>query len=168
MAGMCLKDKMYEEVNLASEIADNLYLKHFGNYFKQQEKLYLRDQDQSRPVTDEELEKILTELPLEMIEVSEAYAKFQLGEEVIKLRTKEEAVDKTSDAYKEYELMSKIYSSVNERVRKQISFSRELIMSCKKIWDRRKDTDMIVPIGPSVEDSTLPEYTPSSKQTYVK
>ena len=31
MAGMCLKDKMYEEVNLASEIADNLYLKHFGN-----------------------------------------------------------------------------------------------------------------------------------------
>lgn len=161
-----MMDRIEAEVNEASELSDRIYTKYFGSYFLIQQELYQRVQDQSRPITDAELEKVLTELPLELIDVAESYAKFQLGEEVIKLRFKEESADKTSDAYKEYELMSKIYGAVNERVHRQISFSRELIMSCKKIWDRRRDTDNANPVGPV--DTTLPEYKePNKPNTYV-
>lgn len=159
-------ESMEDDINGVSELSDKLYSKHFGNYFKIQQDLYKRIQNNSEPVTDTELEKVLTELPLELIEVSESLSKFQIGQEVVKLRTKEESASKTSLELKEYELMSKIYASVSERVARQISFSRELIMSCKKIWDRRKDTDIVTPIGPV--DTSLPEYVPPAKQTYVK
>ena len=161
---------MLDISNIAKELErhrrSNLYNKYFGQYFHIQKELYRRVQDTDKPITDEELETVLTDLPLELIEVSEALSKFQISQEVVKLRAKEESAKDTSDDIKEYELMSKIYTAVNERVSKKVSFSRELIMSCKKIWDRRKDTDNVTPIGPI--DTSLPEYTPPSKQTYVR
>lgn len=162
---MIIKE-MEDDINGVSELSDKLYNRYFRNYFKIQQDLYKRIQNNSEPVTDTELEKVLTELPLELIEVSEALSKFQIGQEVVKLRTKEESTSKSSLEAKEYELMCKIYTSVSERVARQISFSRELIMSCKKIWDRRKDTDIVTPIGPI--DTSLPEYVPPAKQTYVR
>lgn len=162
---MIIKE-MEDDINGVSELSDKLYNRYFRNYFKIQQDLYKRIQNNSEPITDTELEKVLTELPLELIEVSEALSKFQIGQEVVKLRTKEESTSKSSLEAKEYELMCKIYTSVSERVARQISFSRELIMSCKKIWDRRKDTDIVTPIGPI--DTSLPEYVPPAKQTYVR
>ena len=68
--------------------------------------------------------------------------------------------------------MSKIYNSVNERVRRQISFSRELIMSSKKLWDARRATEDANPIGGVVKEETeLPNYSYDSdarKNVYIK
>ena len=48
-------------------------------------------------------------------------------------------------------------SGIISRVETELTFARELIMSCKKIWDRRKDTDDLIPIS-SIETDHLPDY----------
>lgn len=158
---------MEDDINSVTQFSLQLYDKYFGSYFRSQKELYQRFQDKTRPITDDELEKILTELPLELIEVSEALAQFQISQEVVKLKTKELSKDKNSDSYLESKLMVEIYTAVTERVGREISYSRELIMSSKKIWDRRKDTDVVNPIDPI--DTSLPEYIPpTTPNTYVK
>ena len=42
-------------------------------------------------------------------------------------------------------LLSSVYTIISERVDKQVSFSRELIMSAKKLWDARKESNMLLP-----------------------
>lgn len=59
------------------------------------------------------------------------------------------------------------YDSLYERVSRQITFSKELIMSCKKIWDARRNSDQN-PM-PSVSETDLPEYqAPNKPSTYIK
>ena len=179
-----LSQDMEEDIQGVTKWTDNIYNKYFSSFFHTQRHLYERMQSASRPITDSELEQILTELPLELFTVSESLSQFQISEEVVKLKFKEAEADKLnalskedptlSDTKKkeqvaqtllEHKLLIMIYSIVSGRVDKQISFSRELIMGCKKIWDRRKNTDSADPIGTSV-DGSLPEYKPDINDKY--
>jgi len=179
-----------EEVKAVREWAEELYQKYFGPYFTNQNELYKSLQSTSRPISDTELEEVLTSLPLELFKVSEALSEFKIGKEVVSLKAKQKESEivkcstaSTITAKKEeaasdddviqFKLVQTVYSSIITRVENEMAFSRELIMSAKKIWDSRKDTMNSNPVGNVVpEESTLPDYvynsTPSSSKTYIK
>lgn len=187
-------DSIFEEisadVNATQSWADRLYEESFSTYFIDVKSLYKSLSDKRRPITDSELEEILTSLPLQLVSVSEALSQFKISKEVVTLTLKQKEAEhiKTSSASSvtqkkeeaavavlEYKLVQTVYASVITRVENEISFSRELIMSAKKIWDARKATDNINPTGPVVTDnSELPDYCYNSKssvgggQTYIK
>ena len=62
----------------------------------------------------------------------------------------------------EDELMISIYSKLIERVNSQISYSKELIMSAKKLWDRRKEAESAMPVTP-VDPAAVP-YNPNESR----
>jgi len=88
--------KAYEDdMNSVNKYADELYAKQFAVHFDVITKLYTRMQSEIHPMTDEELESVLTELPLHLFTASEALNKLRSNCEVIKLknkRTKEELI----------------------------------------------------------------------------
>jgi hypothetical protein len=167
--------------------ADEEYDKYFSKYFVGQEELYKKLQNVDYIISDEELEWVLTALPLELFAVSEQMAKMKTVQEVIKLRIREkreEIVNTLNDtdttglsmtAKKEIaasktatdELLVTIYGTISERVSKEISFSRELIMSAKKIWDARRSNDINLPTIP--QENSLTEYPGLNPDaTYIK
>lgn len=183
--------EMQEDIDSVKTWTTELYDKYFSQYFEYQRELYDRLESKEHPVTDEELEWILTSLPLELFSVSEQLSQFQLSQEVIKLRVKQTEKDKiklstessetkrkedASYQMLEHKLLLTVYDSVIDRVSREISFSRELIMSAKKIWDARRRTDGSNPVSETVpdNDSELPEYAYKGQvsvgggKTYVK
>lgn len=160
----------------------------FATYFQNTKELYQRLRDKHTPVTDQELETILMDLPMELFSVSEDLSAFRLKLEVIKLKNKEMESDllkqsteksaakrqeEVAVAMLENKLLVTAYSSVISRVENQISFCRELIMSAKKIWDGRRKTDMVNPIKEVTceDEAGLPEYgtfPTNSTKTYIK
>ena len=172
-----ITQEMSEDIESVQAWAAELYDKCFGNYLKDVKDLYVKLQDKSRPISDGELEQILTTLPLELINISEVLSQFKISKEVVALTMKQKEADHiaTSDAptvtqkredaanaVLEYKLVHTVYSSVITRVEREIDFARELIMSSKKIWDARKHTEGANPIGDVVPESSkshnLPDY----------
>ena len=177
-------DKQYtEDIQDVISWCDDMYNAYFASYFIEVRSLFARMQSKSKPITDAELEKILTELPLSLFSVSEVLNNFKLSQEVIKLKIKQTEFNiiQSSDNIKseskrresasistlEDKLLTSAYDSVINRVDKEISFSRELIMGAKKIWDARRRTDDVNPIGEITSDD-LPDYDVSSSKRYVK
>ena len=93
--------------------------------------------------------------------------------EVIKLRNKQKLnglkkmskattlTQQTEDA--EVQMIEELildlaYESVISRVDHEISFSRELIMGAKKVWDRRRQTDVVNPIGTVTPSAVAPDH----------
>lgn len=174
-------EKYQPSIDQVCSWCDTTYDTKFGAFFSKQHALYESMQSEFKPVTDEELEQILTEIPLQLFSVSEALSTFKLGLEVIKLDIKERSrrINEHSDtAAKQAELSSlaedriflMAYGSIVERVEHEISFSRELIMSAKKIWDSRRKTDAVLPVSPGDYSNSLPEYNPDigNRRTYIK
>lgn len=179
-----------EDIEATQSWASELYNKSFGDYLKDVKALYSLLEDTKRPISDIELENILTTLPLQLITVSEVLSQFKISKEVVVLRVKQKEAEhiknssassltqkkeEASVAVLEYKLVQTVYSSVINRVENEISFARELIMSAKKIWDSRRATDNINPTSNVVTDNTeLPDYAYNSKisvgggQTYIK
>lgn len=171
------------DISEVVEFSNQLYSEHFGQYFTNLKELFSRLQDSDRPITDKELEKIMTMLPLELFSASEALANFKLMLGVIKIKIKQKEksiLDKGTDpAIKKREsisysmledkLLVNVYDSIITRVDKEISFSRELIMTAKKIWDARRCTESVNPINEhnSDDEDKLPDYKPKDKQ-YIK
>ena len=175
---MSLADSLNKHKNDLEDIAnwcDSTYLDNFKSYFEPVKTLFVRFKSNTRPITDEELEEILTLVPLNLFSVSEVLSKVKAQMEVISLRIKQEKHEvlsnsqATSQAAKkeeaaasviEDEILLKAYSTLIERVESEISFSRELIMSAKKIWTARKQAETIgVPaenLDTTHED--LPDY----------
>lgn len=161
------------DINEVNEWADQEYNKYFSQYFKGEVELYDRMKKNQDPITDQELEWILTELPLELFSVTEQLSKLKTAQEVIKLHIKQterdyiqnpgspgSATQKKEDAVAltaEDRLLVTVYDSISERVSRQMSFSKELIMSAKKIWDARRSDGVLNPdvLG---KDTSLPEY----------
>lgn len=160
--------------------AEGEYQKYFAQYFKGEVELYKKLKENDALIDDSQLEWILTYLPLELFSVSEKLSLLRTRQEVIKLHMKEvednvalDHPEMTATAKKERaawlnsenKLLVDIYSSISDRVNREISFSRELIMSAKKIWDARRATE-----GPAVggikDSDKLPDYVPDSK-TYI-
>lgn len=184
-----INEELSEDILAVSDWADEIYSDKFSKYFKDQRELYVRLESKERLITDSELEQILTTLPLELFSVSEVLSQFKISQEVVKLRVKQIEADKVSESDEksvtkkkedaamqtlEHKLLITVYSAVISRVESEISFSRELIMSAKKIWDARKSTESSNPVGPVVTDGDeLPEYSYKSKssldgKTYIK
>lgn len=185
-----LSEEMSADIQATQEYAEHLYEKYFGKYLKDVKELYTKLQSSRRPITDIELEDVLTTLPLELIHVSEILSQFKLSKEVISLKVKQKESDyvkqstastitqkkeEAAIAVLEDKLMQTIYSSIITRVENEMNFARELIMSAKKIWDARRLTDSACPVAPvAPESSELPDYAYSGKasvgvgQTYIK
>lgn len=182
-----LSKEFRDDVQSVNDWASELYQTTFGEYFKGQRELYKRVKSMSNPITDSELEEILTSIPLELFTASEALAEFKLSIEVIKLKMKEKQSEiiklsqqKTVTAKQqeaelatiEEDLVITVYKSIVDRVTRESDFSRELIMSAKKIFDSRRSTESSMPVGPVVTDVSedLPDYNPHStgSKTYIR
>lgn len=150
------------------------YEQYFSDYFKIQSFLYKKWIRDSSKFTEEELEWIMTDLPLELCEVAEVLNKYRLKRDSIKLQIKsvrnistnssEDSTDiDKSDTFYDSLLMIAL-DSVITRVENQISSSRELIMGAKKIWDRRKsNVTPVQEVVPESENTELPDYTEGMK-----
>lgn len=159
----------------------------FGTSFKEVKDMYRRMKSQVKPISDDELEYILTTFPMELIMVAENLNKIRLEYEVVRLKNKERLAElkkqfadecdelgfsKTekqayisnmiASASTDYQVLAAAYESIITRVEGEQSFSRELIMGAKKIWDSRRSTESVNPITPG--SSELPEYKRTTKQ----
>lgn len=156
-------EEMDEDVQNVIEWCNDLYDKNFSSFFQGQRDLFKRLQSKTHPITDDELEWILTSIPLQLFTVAERLSEVKITQEVIKMKNKKDIIDKTNESTQssqtkrkeeaeylmlEHKLVDTIYSSIINRVDTEVSFSRELIMSAKKIWDRRRQTETINPIKP--------------------
>lgn len=174
--------KVYEDdVDAVQQWCDQIYAETFESYFVKQRELYTRLNSTLTPITDTELESILIDVPLMLFNVSEKIAAFNLRTEVIKMRLKERsaeaeaAAEGSQSARKEAAALQLISdqilitacTNVIQRVDREISFSRELIMGAKKIWDARRRTDSANPISEVEKPDVpvLPEYVPNA---YIK
>ena len=172
---MDLKSKLAvlnKDISEVNEWAEEEYNKYFSSYFKGEVDLYDKMKSLKIQMTDEELEWILTDLPLELFSVSEQLSKLKTAQEVIKLHIKEterayiqdpnvvgSQTQKKEDAAAltaEDRLLVTVYDSIIERVTREMAFSKELIMSAKKIWDARRADG--IPLPEIVTTSSLPEY----------
>lgn len=146
------------------ELTSKIYDETFSDYFKEVRDLSVRFSSNLSPITDQELEVILTQVPLSLFDVSERLSKFKTSYETIKLEMKEidpkTEIESEKATLQEYRLMASIYNNICSRVDHEISFSKELIMSAKKIWDARKIS--MLPVS-EVNDGDLPSYTESMK-----
>lgn len=175
------------DIDAVKEWSTEIYESTFSEFFKDQRELYSKLKSKTHPITDDELELVLTTIPLELFTVSEVLSQFKISMEVVKIKVKQLEADlvasseqkamtnkKEEAALKtlEHKLLATVYNAVATRVSSEIDFSRELIMGAKKIWDARRSTDSANPVGPVVTEnaSNLPDYTGSfdSTKTYVR
>jgi len=159
-------DDIVNEMKEITAIADKIYNDIAGEYFHTVRELADRFQCNKTPVTDDELETILTLLPLKLFEISEAKSKVILTHEVAKLKAKEHKTDDSLD----YKLAAAVYNSVITRIDREMTYTRELIMSSKKLWDSRRAVD--TPTVGEVVTPDLPDYDTSAaspkQNTYIR
>lgn len=155
-------DALKEDFASADNLVNEIYEKYFSRYFKRESDLYAKFRDADDPITDAELEWILISLPLDLKMVANALAQFKQHNEIVKLKIKQRKSAKLDNADgmdEEYKLMNIIYTSVITRVELEISFSKELIMGAKKVWDARRSGDS-APVGEvSPRVPSLPDYS---------
>ena len=167
-----------DDIQLVQNFCESIYNENFASNFEKIHTLYTRMKSDIHPITDDELEYILTTFPLELFAISEKLNKIRLHCEVIKLKNKQKiesirkeagseaatlGLNKTqtteyitsrvNQSMIEYELLHSAYISVISRVEGEQIFSKELIMGAKKIWDARRTTDLSNPVG-----AVVPEY----------
>ena len=155
-------EALKDDFNSADALVLEIYNKYFASYFKRTEEFEIAFSNKEVPISDNQLEDIMVGLPLDLIRASSGLAQFRQHHEIVKLTIKQRKKSKAeelpwdADLDTEYALMSIVYNAVIARVESQISFSKELIMSAKKVWDARKRTETTVPIKETMPD--LPEY----------
>lgn len=165
------------DINDAREWIDLKYNELFAGYFEEVRSLSVRMKSKIQPISDQELESVLTNLPLDLFEVASKLSDIKLNYEVIKLHNKKEHTEvvKQSTAKTATQrnaeadvatignrALELVYETLIERVEKEVSYTRELIMAAKKIWDGRRKAEQSVPIGP-VDTKQQSEYSPFAK-----
>lgn len=164
-------EKVSSDIDEVNQWAEEEYNKYFSEYFKGEMDLYNKIKGSGSQITDQELEWVLTDLPMELFAVTEQLSKLKTAQEVIKLSIKqqereyikihtegsetkrrEEAAALTA----EDRLLVTVYDQIADRVSRQMTFSKELIMSAKKIWDARRADKIPLPDMDTGFD--LPEY----------
>lgn len=163
-------DSIQSDISEVNDWAESEYNKYFAQYFKGEKELYDRLKSKTDPITDDELEWILTDLPLELFSVTEQLSKMQISQQVIKIGIKQKERDYIASAEgtqtqkkeeaqaltMEDRLLVDVYDSIMDRVSRQMTFSKELIMSAKKIWDARRSDGIPLPEIVTREDK-LPD-----------
>lgn len=166
--------RLSKDIDEVNQWSEEQYNKYFSQYFKGTVDLYnkMKSSKTNQQIDDIELEWILTDLPLELFSVTEQLSKLKTAQEVIKIsikktereyvkshtegsetKRKEEAAELTA----EDRLLVSVYDSIAERVSRQMTFSKELIMSAKKIWDARRADGIPLP-EMNIDPSRLPDY----------
>ena len=168
-----VESKHSEDLSAVDSWCDEIYQKNFSKYFSDQRSLFDRLRSKSHPITDQELEWILTQVPVNLFDASEKLSKLQTYQEVLKLNVKKKETkcrrtEDNEDEIFEDKVLLLAYSSILTRVEKEMSYSRELIMSAKKIWDSRRRTDASNPVSEMSSVDNLPDYSVSIKnKSYI-
>lgn len=169
-----------EDINAVIKYQNEVYDKMFSKEFSEVKSLsdMIKKSGYKSP-SDEVLEIILMDVPLKLFDVAEKLNQLELTLQVLKLKLKERKIELKHDENVrnmnstmlsefvsentiEDELMISIYSKLIERVNSQISYSKELIMSAKKLWDRRKEAESAMPVTP-VDPAAVP-YNPNESR----
>ena len=175
-------DNLAADSETALKFCEDSYNSHFGDYFSEARDMFKRLASKTRPITNEELQWILIDLPIKLFEVSEKLNSFRVLYEVAKINLKQREIEVGSDdtaksmkatERKEYvaaqtagdKIIITLYDSIIDRVEREISYCRELIMGAKKVWDSRFKTDIVNPISEVSEN--LPSYTETKSKSYV-
>lgn len=188
-----VRENYQEYIEDIESWVDEQYDRFFRSCFDKVNQIHSSMKSHTRQISDSELEWILTELPMELFSISENLNKIRLDAEVIKLRkksirrdvdgkfaikakdeklTKSEIKNLVDAEMVEHDILSSAYSSLIARVESEISFSRELIMGCKKIWDARRKTETSNPISEVVPNTgdNMPSYYNSDRyhEPYIR
>ena len=172
---MIINKYRVHEVAKDFDIKSNKVVDLLAEYFDGQYELFERLKSEFKPMSDDELENLLTTTPLNLYAVAERLNRYRLISEMLKLKVKdiENAIKRLpkgsdvelyqlSETLSDLRLKSVVCDKVVLRVEGEISFCRELIMAAKKIWDGRRDTEGVNPIHTDVspEDAydSLPVY----------
>ena len=177
-----IKSEIDKSCSDAENFCESIYQSIFAKTFEEVVKLHDRMKSTNKPITDSELAYIITVLPLDLFTVSESLNKLRLKLEVTKLENSRREVelkkaftdtsaalgkttsvlnqivkDELVDKMTEYKVFEVCYASIITRVENQLTYSRELIMGAKKIWDSRRAAESSNPIKP-IDMSTLLPY----------
>lgn len=153
---------------------DEMYQSIFSTYFNRQRDMFVRMKSEERPITDDELEWILTQVPMNLFDAAEHLATVTTKQEIIKLGCKKRENEfyknsnESTDTKKKEEAAIEVtedkililaYDNLIKRVEKEMSYSRELIMSAKKIYDARRNTEQSNPVSEVTgKPNDLPNY----------
>ena len=187
-----LEDYSEDMISVSSwcqELYDNMFKAHFDVV----DELYNRFNSESHIITDEELNSILIDLPIELFAASEGLNSLRRDLEVIKLKnrdmknkikseiaeeadkighklTQTELADILSGRMAEYEIPVLAFNSLITRVENQMSFSRELIMGAKKIFDSRRAGEKTMPVSEIDQPNNIPDYVPTNmkNKSYIQ
>lgn len=178
-----IENNYKESIDDIQSWCDDEYNKNFRFCFDRVRSIKDSMNSESRPISDFELEWVLTDLPLNLFTISEALNRYKLDQEVVKLKKKEIKLELETSAKElveqgiigksdtkswvdanlsEHDIVIAAFTSIVSRVESEISFSKELIMGCKKIWDSRRRTETSNPVGEVVTDvsvDSLPDYS---------
>lgn len=173
---------MSADIKDAREWVDSKYAEIFAEYFNEVRTLSARMKSKIQPISDLELESVLTNLPLDLFEVASKLSDIKLNYEVIKLHNKKEHTEmvKKSTASTATQrnaeadvatignrALELVYETLIERVEKEVSYTRELIMASKKIWDGRRKAEQSVPISPVDTQSSYSSSTTHYDQSIL-
>ena len=168
-----IDNSMQDDINSVSRWVTKIYDEQFGPQFQGVRELFQRLQSTEHPITDEEINWVLTSLPLQLFTVSEALAQLRTRSDVIKMKNKQmkaelireslettmtKKTEEADEALLGNRLLANVYDNVIARVESEISFSRELIMSCKKLFDARRSTENVDPVSESVIQYTQEDF----------
>ena len=173
---MELAQKYKKEIEDTANWVVETYDREFSEYFKEVDRLYTKFNSGYEKITDEDLEEVMSTIPLKLFEVTERLAKYRAFAEFIKYKIKEKRnqafkdSDQKTQALKkedadsavaEDEFFLKLHNIMIEMVESKMSYSRELIMSAKKIYTARKQTELnskFIESKVTQQNDTLPEY----------
>lgn len=175
-----VETRYQEDIDAVIKYQNEVYDKMFSKEFSEVKSLSdMMKKSGYKSPSDEVLEIILMDVPLKLFDVAEKLNQLELTLQVLKLKLKEKKIELKHDENVrnmnstmlsefvsentiEDELMISIYSKLIERVNFQISYSKELIMSAKKLWDRRKEAESAMPVTP-VDPAAVP-YNPNESR----
>ena len=84
-----ITESYVEDITAVESYIHNLYEEHFASHFARVREMYDRMKSKISPISDSELEYILTVLPMELFACAESINAIRLNKEVVKLKNKE-------------------------------------------------------------------------------
>lgn len=180
----CFEKYYKEDCDCMQSWCDEIYASACGTLFDNVRAIAKRMDSKISVITDSELEWIITTLPLNLFTISETLNQIRLKQEYTKLKYRDmkekqkkyrgadseltECIDCPDDV--ESELVIEAFGSVIKRIENEVSYSRELIMGAKKVWDSRKRAEGSLPIGEVNPSDNLPDYSSSgvNPHKYIK
>lgn len=180
-----LLDTYESDFKSAESVLDDMYKNIFEKKLQYIHNLSDTLKDKYEPCSDEVLEQILIDVPIKLFDAAECLSDLQLRLQIVKLSLKNKKIrikrstmddysqklnqsdlsDKITEMTYEDEILIMIYSRLIERVQSEISYTKELIMGAKKVWDRRRQTEMSMPVDPI--DDKLPDYETINNHRYI-